>query len=223
MGTMHTRRKFLTRGLTVLSAATTMPLFLQRTVIALNNPADLPLTQTAMGQGEQILVVIQMSGGNDGLATVAPLDNDDYRRARPVLAHDSKPALAGQGCRRRASPRSYFVQGAFRSGPDGGHSGRRISEPQPLAFPLDGNLADRRSDPSPQGWLARAILRCAMQRRLIPKARPIPRPRSTSAAPRRLRCRAKSLRRFHFRIRNRTNGSPGIVPSISACARPSIA
>jgi len=86
MGTMHTRRTFLSRGLTVLSAAATMPLFLQRTVSALNNPHDLPLTQTAMGQGEQILVVIQMSGGNDGLATVAPIDNDDYRRARSTIA-----------------------------------------------------------------------------------------------------------------------------------------
>jgi uncharacterized protein (DUF1501 family) len=85
MDTLHTRRSFLTRGLTVLSAATTMPLFLQRTCLALNNPKDAPLTQTAMGIGEQILVCIQMSGGNDGLATVIPVDNDDYRRARPTI------------------------------------------------------------------------------------------------------------------------------------------
>jgi uncharacterized protein (DUF1501 family) len=86
MDTLHTRRSFLTRGLTVLSAATTMPLFLQRTCLALNNPKDAPLTQTAMGIGEQILVCVQMSGGNDGLATVIPIDNDDYRRARPQLS-----------------------------------------------------------------------------------------------------------------------------------------
>src|SRR5688572_1530149 len=86
MGTMHTRRSFLGKGLTVLSAAATMPLFLQRTVRAINNPADAPLTQTAAGVGEKILVVIQLSGGNDGLATVCPVDNDDYRRARPQLA-----------------------------------------------------------------------------------------------------------------------------------------
>src|SRR4051812_31814254 len=86
MDTLHTRRVFLKRGLTVLSAAATMPMFLQRTVYALNNPADMPLTQAGMGVGEEILVVIQLSGGNDGLATVIPLDNDDYRRARPQLA-----------------------------------------------------------------------------------------------------------------------------------------
>ncbi|HVX84300.1 MAG TPA: DUF1501 domain-containing protein [Phycisphaerae bacterium] len=91
MDTMHTRRTFLTRGLTVLSAATTMPLFIQRTCLALNNPHDLPLTQTAMGIGEQILVCVQMSGGNDGLSTVIPLDNDDYHRARPTLGAIPNP------------------------------------------------------------------------------------------------------------------------------------
>jgi uncharacterized protein (DUF1501 family) len=71
----------------VLSAATTVPLFLQNTAFALNDPKDTPLTQKAAGTAdEQILVVVQMSGGNDGLSTVIPLDNDDYRKARPTLA-----------------------------------------------------------------------------------------------------------------------------------------
>ncbi len=96
MDTMHTRRVFLKRGLTVLSAAATMPVFLQRTVYAINNPADAPLTQAAMGIGEQILVVIQLSGGNDGLATVIPLDNDDYRRLRPQIAV-TNPLDLGKG------------------------------------------------------------------------------------------------------------------------------
>lgn len=37
-------------------------------------------------QGEHILVVVQMSGGNDGLNTVVPYTDDDYRSARPKLA-----------------------------------------------------------------------------------------------------------------------------------------
>jgi uncharacterized protein (DUF1501 family) len=87
MSDLHTRRTFLNRGLTVLSAAATMPLFLQRTVLAMNRPGDMPLTQTAAGRGDsRILIVVQLSGGNDGLATVIPRDNDDYRRARPTLA-----------------------------------------------------------------------------------------------------------------------------------------
>lgn len=97
MATMHTRRVFLKRGMTMLSAAATMPLFLQRTVNALANPADMPLTQAAAGEGEQILVVVQLSGGNDGLSTVIPIDNDDYRRARPQLAIAQDLLTLGKG------------------------------------------------------------------------------------------------------------------------------
>jgi uncharacterized protein (DUF1501 family) len=35
--------------------------------------------------GETILVVLQLAGGNDGLNTVVPYDNDDYARNRPTL------------------------------------------------------------------------------------------------------------------------------------------
>ncbi len=41
---------------------------------------------SASTTGERILVVVQMSGGNDGLNTVIPYKNDDYRAARPKLA-----------------------------------------------------------------------------------------------------------------------------------------
>ncbi|HTV46848.1 MAG TPA: DUF1501 domain-containing protein [Phycisphaerae bacterium] len=87
MDSMHTRRIFLARGLTILSAASTLPAFIQKTAEALNNPADSPLTQTAAGRGDdRILVIVQLAGGNDGLSTVIPVDNDDYRNARPTLA-----------------------------------------------------------------------------------------------------------------------------------------
>ena len=36
--------------------------------------------------GEQILVVVQLSGGNDGLNTVVPYTDETYRRRRPSLA-----------------------------------------------------------------------------------------------------------------------------------------
>ncbi len=41
---------------------------------------------TASSKSEKILVVVQMSGGNDGLNTVVPYADDDYRAARPKLA-----------------------------------------------------------------------------------------------------------------------------------------
>ncbi len=43
------------------------------------------LASDAVG-GERILVVIQFSGGNDGLNTVIPYSNEEYRKARPKLA-----------------------------------------------------------------------------------------------------------------------------------------
>jgi len=79
---MFTRRSFLNRGLAGLSVASTMPLFLQRTVMAINNPAGAAPT----AKNEEILVVLQLSGGNDGLSMVVPVENDDYRKARNATA-----------------------------------------------------------------------------------------------------------------------------------------
>lgn len=42
---------------------------------------------------EKILVVIQLSGGNDGLNTVVPYRDDDYRKARPTLGIDATDVL----------------------------------------------------------------------------------------------------------------------------------
>lgn len=36
--------------------------------------------------GERVLVVLELVGGNDGLNTLVPFADDDYHRARPVLA-----------------------------------------------------------------------------------------------------------------------------------------
>lgn len=40
----------------------------------------------SVGGSDRILVVIQMSGGNDGLNTIVPYRNEDYLKARPKLA-----------------------------------------------------------------------------------------------------------------------------------------
>jgi len=84
---MMTRREFLAKGLTIVSAGVTAPMFLTRTALALNNPWDQSLTAQAAGRPDwPILVVVQMGGGNDGLNTIVPFVHDEYYRARPHLA-----------------------------------------------------------------------------------------------------------------------------------------
>lgn len=82
---MHSRRVFLARGVTILAAAPTVPTFLEQTVFALANPLDTPAVQQPSGRDGKILVVVQLSGGNDGLNTVVPYADDAYHSARPSL------------------------------------------------------------------------------------------------------------------------------------------
>src|SRR5436305_4626176 len=43
--------------------------------------------------GNRVLVILQLSGGNDGLNTVVPLRNDIYERERPHLGISKSTAL----------------------------------------------------------------------------------------------------------------------------------
>jgi uncharacterized protein (DUF1501 family) len=92
--TLHTRREFLHRGLTLLSATATVPAFLDRTAWALGDPRDAPLVGSRPGvDGERVLIVVQLAGGNDGLNTVVPYEDDRYYQARPRLAIAKREAL----------------------------------------------------------------------------------------------------------------------------------
>jgi uncharacterized protein (DUF1501 family) len=90
---LSTRRLFLQRGLTLLAASTTIPTFLDQTVMALDNPLDSKLTQQPTGKDGKILVVVQLSGGNDGLATVIPYGDDIYYKSRTDIAHAANDVL----------------------------------------------------------------------------------------------------------------------------------
>lgn len=84
----YTRRRFLadvsasaaTAGMISLAGAT--PLFLTETAAA-----------AADQKGDSILVVVQLSGGNDGLNTVIPYKHDLYRKARPSLVQDAASVI----------------------------------------------------------------------------------------------------------------------------------
>ncbi|MGE3109652.1 MAG: DUF1501 domain-containing protein [Phycisphaerales bacterium] len=76
-----TRRAFLGRGLTLASAAMTVPYFIQNTALGLPHPL-LGLTSMAGVPEDHVLVVVQLSGGNDGLNTVIPYVDPTYYKAR---------------------------------------------------------------------------------------------------------------------------------------------
>ena len=75
------RREFLQVG-SLATASLMLPRFLK----ALEVPKLVP-------QGNKVLVVLQLSGGNDGLNTVIPVGNDIYYSSRPRLAIKKEHAL----------------------------------------------------------------------------------------------------------------------------------
>lgn len=85
-----TRREVLTGGLRLLSAAATLPLFLQHTARALAEPTRGSRRKDDAGR---VLIVLQLAGGNDGLNTVIPVENDLYYKARPRIGIPRAQAL----------------------------------------------------------------------------------------------------------------------------------
>jgi uncharacterized protein (DUF1501 family) len=83
--TLHTRREFLRSTVLTSALSWTVPSFLANTFAALQAEAADKATQLSTGRDSNILVVLQMAGGNDGLNTVVPYANDFYHRARPRL------------------------------------------------------------------------------------------------------------------------------------------
>ena len=79
---MLRRREFLQVG-SLATAACMVPNFLR----AFEKKAMVP-------PGNKVLVVLQLSGGNDGLNTVIPFRNDIYYRARPKIGIVKDQALA---------------------------------------------------------------------------------------------------------------------------------
>src|SRR3989440_8969458 len=73
---MFSRRQFLTRtlqGSSLVALGAVVPQFVARTA------------QAAAPGKDNILVVLELTGGNDGLNTVIPYADDLYHKARPTL------------------------------------------------------------------------------------------------------------------------------------------
>ena len=75
------RRKFITLG-SLATGTMMLPKFLK----AFDGRAGFM-------QGNKVLVVLQLSGGNDGLNTVIPVRNDIYYQSRPSLGISREKAL----------------------------------------------------------------------------------------------------------------------------------
>lgn len=148
---MHNRRDFLTRtlgGTSLLAVGSIVPEFLASTAAA----AD----KDEKGK-DTVLVVVELTGGNDGLNTVAPYADDLYQKARPTLAFSRKEVQRiddycglhprmGEMKRLHDEKKLAIIQGVGYPNPDRSHF--ESMDIWQLADP-------RRAEVS--GWLARSI------------------------------------------------------------------
>jgi uncharacterized protein (DUF1501 family) len=105
---MLTRRSFIQRSGMALAVSGVLPSFLTRAAQAAQEGG----VTTRYGSDTQ-LVVIQITGGNDGLNTVVPLANDTYYSLRPQLAiRDALPLTDSVGLH----PSMTALQGLYQAG-----------------------------------------------------------------------------------------------------------
>ena len=142
---MFNRREFLKKS-TLLAAAPMVPGFIANTVRAAEAGKD------------TVLVILEMTGGNDGLGMVAPYKDDDYKKNRPTLRLDGNTGIKftddlvlNPGLRSLAqmiqNSQVSVVQGIGYPNPDRSHFESmdrwQAGEPGPKV--------------GPAGWLARSV------------------------------------------------------------------
>lgn len=94
----YSRRQFLQTGITLASAAATIPAFLNSSALAMSHRMLQAGVSSLPGvPDERILVVIQLSGGNDGLNTVIPFGIDQYSKVRTSIAVQKDQVLRLSG------------------------------------------------------------------------------------------------------------------------------
>jgi uncharacterized protein (DUF1501 family) len=152
----YSRREFLRLASTLLATSLTVPAFLRRTAFAAAGHEK---------SSDRVLVVVQLTGGNDGLNTIVPYTDENYRRLRPKLhLADAKlhklddriglhPSLDGLA-KLFDSGRAAVVQSVGYPNPNRSHfDSMAIWQ----TAPSDEQLRRKRVNVVSEGWLARAI------------------------------------------------------------------
>jgi uncharacterized protein (DUF1501 family) len=102
------------------------------------------------------LVLLQLSGGNDGLDTVVPFENDVYRRLRPTLARKKAETLPIDD-RRGLHPSLARLRKAFDAGQVAIVEG--AGYPQPIRSHFQSldvwHTADHRGRDAGEGWIGK--------------------------------------------------------------------
>lgn len=88
----YTRRDFLRSGLMLASASLAVPAFITNSAMALNTMMGGLSSRIGVPE-DHVLVVVQLSGGNDGLNTVVPYFAPQYAKLRPGISISEKDAL----------------------------------------------------------------------------------------------------------------------------------
>jgi uncharacterized protein (DUF1501 family) len=88
--TTHSRREFLRAGIYGVGVSAGLPALFQHVSLVQTAQA---LEGRSEKHPERILVVLELSGGNDGLNTVVPVHDDAYYKARPRIGISKSSAL----------------------------------------------------------------------------------------------------------------------------------
>jgi uncharacterized protein (DUF1501 family) len=89
-----TRRSLINHGALLVASGFLAPSFLTRTALALGGPSN-PLGAAVVDPSKKnsILVVLQLSGGNDGLNTLIPFTDPNYAKLRPSIGLPASDVL----------------------------------------------------------------------------------------------------------------------------------